>query len=108
MALMKKLFFLSLFVPLLLSAQTTITKVVNGGSGVGNFNIVVYTPSGVTTDTVGLIMFPGSGESGSDPSKAFVNGPDYWLKTNPAWKPGMVIAFAQTPTTWGPSRGDRP
>lgn len=87
---------------------TTITKVVNGGPGVGNFNLVVYTPLGVTTDTVGLIMFPGSGQSGTDPSLAYVNGPDYWLKASPTWQPGMVIVFAQTPSTWGPDRGAKP
>jgi len=105
---MKRVLLFSFLLPLASLAQTTITKVVNGGPGVGNFNLVVYTPAGVTTDTVGLVMFPGAGESGTDDTKAFVNGPDYWLKANPAWRPGMVIAFAQTPVPWGPNRGDRP
>lgn len=105
---MKKLLLFTLLLPLAVLAQTTVTKVVNGGPGVGNFNLVVYMPAGVTTDTAGLIMFPGSGESGMDASKAFVNGPDYWLKATPTWQPSMVIAFAQTPITWGPNRGDKP
>lgn len=105
---LKKLLIACLFLPLASLGQTTITRIVNGGPGVGNFNLLVYTPVGVTTDTIGLIMFPGSGESGTDITKAYVNGPDYWLKTTPTWKPGMVIAFAQTPVTWGPNRGDRP
>lgn len=106
---MKKVFFLFAFLlPFIAKSQTTITKVVNGGPGVGNFNLTVVTPAGVTSDTVGAIFFPGSGESGSDPSKFYVNGPGYWLKAMPTWKPGMVIAFAQTPVSWGPNRGDRP
>lgn len=68
-------------------------------SPAGNFNIVSYVPDTGTGPFPVFIMFPGSGESGSDPSKAYVNGPFVFIKKG--WSPNFIVIFAQTPYTYG-------
>jgi len=68
-------------------------------SPIGNFNLVYYVPDNATGPLPVFIMFPGSGESGNDPSKAYVNGPMAFVKNG--WTPNFIIAFAQTPYTYG-------
>jgi len=69
-------------------------------SPIGAFNWVQYTPDAGAGPWPVLIMIPGNGETGNDGSKAYVNGPFYFLK-NIGWKPNMVIVFAQTPYQGG-------
>lgn len=68
------------------------TKVIP--SPAGNFNLVYYIPDGKGPFPL-IIMIPGDGETGSDPNKAYVNGPMVFAKNG--WNPPFMIAFAQTP-----------
>jgi len=72
-------------------------------AGVGNFNVVIYTPDNTTGDLPAFIFFPGSGESGSDSSKLYINGPLKFIKAG--WKPNFIVVGVQTNVTWGPDPG---
>lgn len=70
-------------------------------SPAGNFNMVSYVPDSGTGPWPVFIMFPGSGEAGNDPTKAYVNGPLAIMKNN-NWNPtDKILIFAQTPYTYG-------
>lgn len=70
-------------------------KTITVPSPAGTFNLVYYTPDTGTGPWPVFIMFPGDGETGSDPSKAYVNGPMVFIKNG--WTPNFVVVFAQTP-----------
>lgn len=72
------------------------TKVIDGGTGVGKYNFVIYTPETGSGPWPVVVQIPGDGEAGNDPNKAYTNGPFAFLKDG-TWKPNMVFIFAQTP-----------
>jgi len=94
---MKKLLLLPLFLPLVTLAQITTTKVLSI-QGVGNTNMVSWAPSKPTTPRLlTVIQFPGNGEAGTDPTKAYVYGPQYFTKNTGFAPQDMQFIFAQTP-----------
>jgi pimeloyl-ACP methyl ester carboxylesterase len=93
---MKKLLFL-LLLPLAMSAQTTITKVINI-PGIGNVNFTFYNP-GLAQPTGAVIFFPGSGETGTNAALLAVNGPLKSIQTG--WKPSFWVIGVQTPYSYG-------
>lgn len=95
---MKKLLLLLLFVPLVTLAQTTTTKVVNI-PGIGNTNFIFYDP-GISQPTGAVIFFPGNLETGSDPTKLYINGPLNFIKAG-GLKPTYWVIGVQTPYTGG-------
>lgn len=79
------------------------TKIVNGGIGVGNFNVAYWLPDNPSSSNLPVFLFiPGSGESGSDVSRLYVNGPLKFIQSG-SWKPPFVVIGAQTPYSWGPN-----
>jgi len=98
---LKKLLIACLFLPLASLAQVTATKVIYI-QGVGNVNIVSWAPKNPTSARLlTVVQFPGSGESGSYPSKAYVFGPQYFTKNTGFAPQDMQFIFAQTPYTYG-------
>lgn len=66
-------------------------------SPAGNFNMVSSVPDTGPGPWPVFIMFPGDGEAGNDPTKAYVNGPLAVMKNN-NWNPtDKILVFAQTP-----------
>jgi len=59
------------------------------------YNVIMYRPDNATGKLPAFIFFPGSGESGTDASKLYVNGPLYFIK-NAGWKPNFIVVGVQT------------
>jgi len=78
------------------------TKKVDGGSGVGIFNIAYYIPDGTPSSSKlpVFVFIPGSGETGTDVTKLYINGPLKFIQSG-SWKPPFVVIGAQTPYSWG-------
>lgn len=94
---MRKLLLLPLFLPLATLAQITSTKVLSI-QGVGNANMVSWAPAKPTSPRLlTVIQFPGNGEAGTDPTKAYVYGPQYFTKNTGFAPQDMQFIFAQTP-----------
>jgi hypothetical protein len=93
---MKKLLFI-LLLPLAMSAQTTITKVINI-PGIGNVNFTFYNP-GLAQPTGAVIFFPGSGETGTNAGLLAVNGPLKYVQAG--WRPSFWVIGVQTPYSYG-------
>lgn len=105
---MKKLLLLLLFLPLVSLAQIT-TKVLNGGPGVGNYNMAVYDPPGFdpTKPDTAIIMIPGIGQWGSDVNQLYVNGPLNMIKAGTS-KPNYIVIAVQPPYGWPPASNAPP
>jgi hypothetical protein len=96
---MRKKLLIALLFPLLTFSQTTVTKVIDGGAGVGKFNLVIYTPAVVNSSLPAFVFVPGNGQTGNNASLLSVNGPLKFIQGG--WKPNFIVVCAQTPYAGG-------
>jgi poly(3-hydroxybutyrate) depolymerase len=83
------------------------TKIITSGTSAGNFNLVYYSPDGATGKLPTVVFVPGSGETGTDVTKLYVNGPLYFIQ-NKGWKPAFNVIAVQPTVSWPPNRLDTP
>lgn len=69
-------------------------------AGIGSVNTIIYTPDNTTGVLPAFMFVTGLGESGSDPSKIYINGPMHFIQAG--WKPNFIVIGIQSNNVYGP------